>query len=466
MGALPLGVPPRQAALAVGLGLLGAAAFPPVSAWPFLLLSSALFLFLLRDQDLVTARNLALCYGLTFGLGTMYWLFAVFGARAISLVALMAGYFWLLATLVAWTRGQRPLPRAALVAMFAIGVEWLRGDAWYLRFPWYTPAHALAMAPAWTAAARWLGTYGLSYVVWFIAGLGAFGRAQAWAAFLLLPLAGVTLPAVPRPDRQVVLMQYEGGEVSDWLMGLVGDQLLADNAAGPADLVVLPEYAYQRSPESVLANKGGLAGLARRLGCPVVFGAVEGDYASLKFFNVAAVSDADGRLLGTFPKQRPVPLMADGIPGDRRPVFPLEQGVLGVGVCYDLDAPAVAGSLVQAGATVLVAPTFDAMSWTPVQHVHHELLLRLRAVESDRWILRAASSGRSEVIDPRGVPSEEGVEIGREGVVKLPFAHRATWTLGSRLYPLGPAAAAGSVLFAVIVAARDWRSRRREERIP
>jgi predicted amidohydrolase len=113
----------------------------------------------------------------------------------------------------------------------------------------------------------------------------------------------------------------------------------------------------------------------------VVFGAIEGDYLSPPFSNVALVIDAAGDVLGSFPKQRPVPLMLDGVPGNRRPVFPLDQGVLGVAICYDFDAPEVAGRLVRHGATVLVAPTMDAIEWTETQHDHHELLCRLRAVD-------------------------------------------------------------------------------------
>jgi apolipoprotein N-acyltransferase len=155
--------------------------------------------------------------------------------------------------------------------------------------------------------------------------------------------------------------------------------------------------------------------------------------------------------------------MADGTPGDRRPVFAVDGGVLGVAICYDFDAPAVAASLVGAGATVLVAPTLDAMDWTRTQHEHHALLFRLRAVENDRWLLRASSSGRTEAITPAGMPSEEGIEVGAAGHVVLPFAHRDSWALGGRLSFLGPAAATGAALVLVwrglaLLRAR-WRRR-------
>jgi apolipoprotein N-acyltransferase len=454
MAALPLGVPPRQGALALVAGLLGAASFLPLMLFPLMFVSLALFLRLLRDQDVRTARNLGLVYGLAFAGGTMYWMFNIFGVYTVCLLVLVAGYFGLLGTLIALTRGLGVPARVALAALFAVAVEWLRGDAWYLRFPWYTPPHALATVPVWVAPARWLGTYGLSYVVWLIAAAGAFGGPRAYVAFLLLPACYLLLGPVHQPDRRALLLQIE------WSEGV--EQIIPQVPPEKVDLAVLPELAYLSSPTTALKARNGPAALARKTSSPVVFGAVEGNYGIRPFSNVAAVVGPDGVLLGTFPKQRPVPLMVDGTPGDRRPVFAVgDDAVLGVAVCYDFDAPAVAGALVNSGATVLVAPTMDRMEWTRAQHEHHALLFRLRAVENDRWLVRATSSGRTEVIDPRGVPSRQGIEIGAVGHIVLPFAYRHSWALGGRLAWLGPAAVVGTLLFLAWWVLERVRARRR-----
>jgi apolipoprotein N-acyltransferase len=434
-------------------GLFGAAAFPPLGLWPLALVSVWLFLSLLRDRTATEARSLGLLYGCVYGLGTMYWFFGIFGPYAISLIALMAGYFGLLATLIGLTRGRPPLVRAALVALFAVAVEWLRGDAWYLRFPWYTVPHALVAAPAWIAAARWVGTYGLSYFLWLIAAASALGRVRYGLAFLLVPACSVVLTPVELPDRTALLVQAEDP--------LAIESLIATAPSGPIDLAVLPEYAFPFSMNRALDSKRGPTTLARKLNCPVVFGTVEGTYGDSDFQNVAAVIGTDGGLWGTFPKQRPVPLMVDGRAGDRRPIFPLprDQGALGVAVCYDFDAPAIAASLVRQGATVLIAPTGDLMPWGRIQHVHHELLLRLRAVENDRWIVRATSSGRSEAVDPHGVPSQEQLDIGAVGCVTVPYAHRTDVSLGGQAHVLGPVAGLLTVLVLLIEGRRVWRSR-------
>jgi apolipoprotein N-acyltransferase len=453
---LRVGVSFREGIGIVSAGLLGAAAFPPLGLWPLSLVSIWLFLRMLRDMTATEARSLGLLYGCVYGLGTMYWFFGIFGPYAISLIALMAGYFGLLSTLIGMSRGRPLLMRAGLIALFAVAVEWLRGDAWYLRFPWYTAPHALVASPAWIAPVRWIGTYGLSYLVWFLAAASALGRVHYALGFALIPTCSILLPAFAPPDRTALLIQAEEP--------FAIESLIADVQTAPIDLAVLPEYAFPYSLEAALVSKRGPATLARKLNCPVVFGTVEGSYGDPDFQNVAAVIGGDGNVWGTFPKQRPVPLMVDGKSGKRRPVFPLPdgEGTLGVAVCYDFDAPAIAASLVSQGATVLVAPTGDLMAWGRIQHVHHELLLRLRAVENDRWIVRATSSGRSEAIDPHGVPSSEQLDIGATGRLTVPYAHRSGVSLGGQAHVLGPVAGVLTVLVVVVDLRHRWRRRREE----
>jgi apolipoprotein N-acyltransferase len=445
---------PRELVAAVVLGLVSAAAFAPIGLWPGALVAAAGFLFLLRDSKPEKARFLGLVYGLTYGAATMYWFFNIFSFLALSLIALFGGYFWLFGWLIGLTHGQSVWSRAVLVAIFAVGVDWLRGDAWYLRFPWYTLPHALAASPAWIAPARWLGTYGLTAAAWFIAALGAFGRPWLWAAFAIFPACSLLLPHVPETDRTAVLIQAETGPLDSPSRG--ADSILPTVTCDHADLVAMPEYAYPDDVAHVLRFHPQPARLAQRLGCPVVFGAMNGSLGEPETENVAAVLGPDGELIGTFAKVRPVPLFADGKPGTRRDVFSLEQGTLGIGVCFDFDAPEVAADLTRGGATVLVCPIYDAMSWGRAQHVHHEQLLRMRAVENDRWIVRPASSGRSEAISPLGVPSAEAIEIGERGWVAVGYSHRHGFALGGQTYRLGPACAAFSLGFFVFFYLRRW----------
>ncbi len=446
---------PRDAFLMIGAGLLGALSFPPVGLWPLAIVSVCLCLRLLQDKRPGAAFPLGLLYGVVYALGTMYWFFGIFNLLAVSLIGLAAFYFGLLAALVGMTRGYNVYVRALLVGIFAAGVEWLRGDARYLRFPWYTLPHALAQAPMMIAPVRWLGASGFTIVLWAIAAAGAFAHYRLWGLFALVPACAFLLPNVLPPTYKALLVQ---GESTDDI-----EKVLAESPSEPVQLAVLPEYAYHTSFESALQSKTGPTALARKCACPVVFGA-KADITDTAYRNVAVVIDSSGQVLGTFTKQRPVPLFRDGTAGTQRPVFPIAESrqppaVLGVAICYDFDAPEISGSLVRSGATVLVAPTFDALSWGRTQHAHHELLARLRAVENDRWILRTSSSGRTEAINPHGEPSGAGVEIGPPGSVVVDFGHCDDVPWGGQAYILGPAATAGAGVFVGVFFLSQLRSR-------
>ena len=70
------------------------------------------------------------------------------------------------------------------------------------------------------------------------------------------------------------------------------------------------------------------------------------------------------------------------------------------------------------------------------------------------------------MISPSGVPSLEGIEVGKTGTLVLPFAHRNSWALGGRLAFLGPTAAAAAAPFLVWRGWAWWRGRRRKTATP
>jgi len=77
-------------------------------------------------------------------------------------------------------------------------------------------------------------------------------------------------------------------------------------------------------------------------------------------------------------------------------------GKVGILICYEGVFPYITNETVRNGAQVLVNITNDAWfgrSSAPYQHLAFYLF---RAVETDRYVLRAANTGVSAVIDPRG----------------------------------------------------------------
>jgi apolipoprotein N-acyltransferase len=82
-------------------------------------------------------------------------------------------------------------------------------------------------------------------------------------------------------------------------------------------------------------------------------------------------------------------------------------GKIGILICYEGAFPSITVETVRKGAQVLVNLTNDAWydrSSAPYQHL---VFYIFRAIEADRYVLRAANTGISTIIDPKGRIKEQ-----------------------------------------------------------
>ena len=115
--------------------------------------------------------------------------------------------------------------------------------------------------------------------------------------------------------------------------------------------------------------------------------------------NKLVLLDPAGTVLATHHKSIavPGPEAALLVPGDRTlPVVATPIGKLGLGICFDLDFPALVRSA--AGADVLLIAAEDWPGITP----YHSVMSQLRAIENGFSVVRAARYGRSIVADQLG----------------------------------------------------------------
>jgi apolipoprotein N-acyltransferase len=105
-------------------------------------------------------------------------------------------------------------------------------------------------------------------------------------------------------------------------------------------------------------------------------------------------------ILGKF-IDRLSPLDAHLVHGDKHQIFETPFGRAIVGICYDSAFPEHFRRQAAAGGQFILSASNDA-HYTPVQMHQHNALDLMRAVESDRWIVRATNTGLSSVIDPHG----------------------------------------------------------------
>ncbi len=109
-------------------------------------------------------------------------------------------------------------------------------------------------------------------------------------------------------------------------------------------------------------------------------------------------------------------LDADLLAGDGSVVMGSEIGKIGCGICFDSIYEGVVLGSVRDGAQVIAIATNDSWFSDSAALSMHNSQSRLRAIESGRYVVRAANTGISSIIDPLGnIDGELGAN--KEGYV-------------------------------------------------
>ena len=133
----------------------------------------------------------------------------------------------------------------------------------------------------------------------------------------------------------------------------------------------------------------------------------------------------------------------DAVPGRGPGVVDTPAGRMGVLISYEVFFPQRARDAVRAGGRLLLVPT-NASSYRDAQVPAQEVAVaRLRALATGRWVVQAAPTGYSAVIDERGrvrmqgglggravLETAVGLRTGRTVAVEL---GRAPWTVAALL---------------------------------
>jgi apolipoprotein N-acyltransferase len=483
---------------AVAGGLILTAAFPPVAAWPLAPLGPALLVLALQGRSLRASFAVGLLFGLALFIPLLSWLINLAWYAWAALAIAEAVIFALLAVGQRVLLSLRAWPVA--VAGWWVAAEALR-DRWPYAFPW----GRLAMSQAGTPTAPWTAIGGaplLSFLLalagstlaWLLLAPGQAGwlrrrlvPALAFAGAAGLALAGGLLPVDPvpagTPAATVAAIQGDvphARNVPDLLRATtvtanhaaVTEKLAAQVRAGkrPApDLVIWPENSTDLDPLLYPPVFGTITAAVQAIDRPVLVGEVLQNP-----LRNAGQLWTPGRGPGPLYVKRELVPFGEYIPfrgllshvtslvalqpdnftaGRRAVVFHVGPIRLGDVICYEVGFDGLVSSEVRAGANLLAVQTNDATFEVDGQlgeSLQQLAMARIRAVESDRAVVVASTTGVSAIIAPDGtVVARTGTW--RQAVLesRVPLLH--TITLAERV-----GAVPEYLIVALTVAAFGW----------
>ena len=250
--------------------------------------------------------------------------------------------------------------------------------------------------------------------------------------FVLSPLlllcfyySDTTLPT----GKKIKVAVIQGNIHSDWEWRIKNHdnifntyrRLSLEASKSKPDIIVWPEYAI---PEDMTTNKDlytDMVRLAKETRAYIVFGSLEKTERTDKKYqyikDVAHIFTRNGDHLGTYASVRPFPFEGNIIPGTDYPVFHTEIGKFGIIICWEEYSGEINKKYAGLGADFFIHIVNDApvKDWNTIKTRVRRA--RFRASENNRYVIRAANSGITEVINPYGKvtahlePNKEGFLI-------------------------------------------------------
>lgn len=463
---------------AVGGGALLWLSFPPRTTWFFAPLGFAVIALVLRGRGWRAGFGYGYLAGLGFLVPLLPWIGVYVGPvpwlALAAIEALFVGLFGAVAARL-WR-----LPGAPLwVACAWVAAEALRSRVPFGGFPWgrlgfgqpdgvLLPLASVAGAP------------GLSFVVALVgAALAAFGvhargrRPLAASLALLVVLAPVVAalaltPGVRATDsssttRTVAIIQGNvprlgldfNAQREAVLRNHVSEtlRLAADVKAGTRpqpQLVIWPENSSDVDP---LRNADAAALIdtaARAVGVPILVGAVlnRGDGTTTNTLIVWSPTTGPGqesskRILQPFGEYLPYRSLftklspyaeraGNFVPGHGDGVVTLNGVPIAIADCYEVAFDSAVTESVRAGGQLIAVPTNNA-TFGRTNMTYQQLgMSQVRAVEHDRAVVVAATSGVSAIISPDGAVTQQTTIFTPDVLVAQVALHSST-TLATRL---------------------------------
>jgi apolipoprotein N-acyltransferase len=379
-----------------------------------------------------------------------WFLFALFCLAK----ALQMGVFAALAGVL--SRSVFAVPATA--ALWA-AIEWTHS---YTGFEWLNLGNAGSDMSLPLRLAPITGVWGLSFAFAMMSAAVAsiaLRRPRVRIAWLLLLILLVFLPDVP--DRangsdSAILVQPNIDDETQWTEELVNrtEQRLMILSMSPTlrrdrdvDLIVWPEMPAPFE-ETDLTFIGRVASLAKATQSSVLTGVIARAHSGAPL-NSALLVGPNGLAVSRYDKVNLVPFgefvpwpfglltkkvsseAGDFEAGNKVIVSSAGDHRIGTFICYESVFPSYIRRFAASGAEVLLNISNDSWFGKSQARYQHLQIVRMRAAENARWILRATDNGITTVIDPAGRVIRSADEYA-ELAARFEYRYRKDQTLYTR----------------------------------
>jgi apolipoprotein N-acyltransferase len=406
------------------------------------------------------AVRLGYVAGAVSAVGLLYWTALVvvqYGGLALPVGILVmlalclafsvfhAIFGWMLGRLVAGF-GLRGL----LGAPFAwVGLEYARAHTFF-EFPWCLLGYSQQGLPEMIQVAPVTAVYGVSFLIVLVSSLLALVALEARPAVRRAAAAGIVVVLggtfgygrweMSRPVAEtgrVTVGLVQGGirQEDKWVPENAWEnvgrhlQLTEQAAVAGARLVVWPESAVPFLFDEDPALASMLRELVRRRGIYLYFGNDDRERPAGggrgAIFVGAKLLAPDGEVVVRYRKNHLVPFgeyvplqslftfggrfaaklvqeVSDFTPGTEAATGSVDGHPIGGFICYEAIFPSLVRRFTAEGAELLVNVTNDAWYGTTSAPHQHLAMAAFRAVENRRYLVRAANTGITAVVDPWG----------------------------------------------------------------
>jgi apolipoprotein N-acyltransferase len=384
--------------------------------------------------------------GVLFNLGNLYWIYfviqhysslpSVVAAGVLVLLCLILGAYWgIFGFVLRHFYNRLGLTAALLLAPFLwILLELVRN---WMQFPWcllgYSQYNNLPLAQF----ASVFGVYGLSaLIVATNSAVALWVLSRKWKylgstiSIILISMIGghfrMSTPVTGESLRvgvvqgnipQDVKINFEFAEEVNRIHLELTKKIIEEHQP---DIVFWPESStlYNLTRDGEWSRQ--VLDLARRTRTPLLLGS--DSIAGEKIYNTAYLVDANGHILSAdYSKMYLVPFgefvpfksifffagkmvaeISDFSPGEKFTLFPVKNGSFAVHICFEVIFPQLTRRFCRDGADLLTTITNDAWFGRTSAPYQHFAMAVMRSIESKRYMVRAANTGISGIVDPYG----------------------------------------------------------------